>query len=230
MTSTLTSSVSMRDPQASALPSRVVEKIRNSRQTAYALAIRFNLLTAAETVVAGERLAALVRDGDNRIATGFAGTPIISDALTDSGHVDAAFDLLLEDGCPSWLYTVRMGATTMWERWDSMLPDGTINPGEMTSFNHYALGSVADWMHRVIGGIEAVEAGYRRVRFAPRPGPLTSAAARHDSPYGSITSDWSVTDGEFTLNVSLPVGSSGLVVLPDGTTHEVGHGEHAFTC
>lgn len=204
--------------------------LTNDGQTAYALAIRFGLLTEEETVVAGERLAALVREADNRIATGFAGTPIISDALTDSGHVEAAFDLLLEDGCPSWLYTVRMGATTMWERWDSMLPDGTINPGEMTSFNHYALGSVADWMHRAIGGIEAVEPGYRRVRLAPRPGPLTSATARHDGPYGRITSDWSVAGGEFTLHVALPVGSSGIVVLPDGQTHEVGHGEHTFTC
>lgn len=204
--------------------------LANDGQAAYALAIRFGLLTDEEALVAGERLATLVREADNRIATGFAGTPIISDALTDADQEGAAFDLLLEDGCPSWLYTVRMGATTMWERWDSMLPDGSINPGEMTSFNHYALGSVADWMHRVIGGIESLEPGYRRVRLAPRPGPLTSASARHDGPYGPITSAWDVVDGDFTLTAALPTGSSGLVVMPDGTTHEVGHGEYTFTC
>ena len=78
--------------------------------------------------------------------------------------------MLLEQSCPSWLYPVTMGATTIWERWDSMLPDGSLNPGEMTSFNHYALGAVADWMHRTIGGIAPLEPGYERVLIAPRPG------------------------------------------------------------
>ena len=87
-----------------------------------------------------------------------------------TGHLDDAYRLLLQRECPSWLYPVTMGATTIWERWDSMLPDGTINPGEMTSFNHYALGAVADWMHRTIGGIAPAEPGYAKVLVAPRPG------------------------------------------------------------
>ena len=95
----------------------------------------------------------LVAESGYRISTGFAGTPYICDALTGTGHLDDAYRLLLQRECPSWLYPVTMGATTVWERWDSMLPDGSINPGEMTSFNHYALGAVADWMHRTIGGI-----------------------------------------------------------------------------
>ena len=82
------------------------------------------------------------------MATGFAGTPFVLDALSRTGHVDTAYRMLMEKECPSWLYPITMGATTVWERWDSMLPDGSINPGEMTSFNHYALGAVADWMHR----------------------------------------------------------------------------------
>ena len=81
-----------------------------------------------------------------------------------TGHLDDAYQLLLQRECPSWLYSVTMGATTVWERWDSMLPDGTINPGEMTSFNHYALGAVADWMHRTIGGLSPARARLRKVR------------------------------------------------------------------
>ena len=119
---------------------------------------------------AGDRLAQLVTESGYRVSTGFAGTPYITDALTRTGHLDEAYRLLTERECPSWLYPVTMGATTIWERWDSMLPDGTINPGEMTSFNHYALGAVADWMHRTIGGLAPLEPGYAKVLVAPRPG------------------------------------------------------------
>ncbi len=109
-------------------------RMTSDAQTAYALAIAFDLIPdAARRAAAGERLAELVRDAENRIATGFVGTPLVSDALTQTGHLDKAYDLLLEQGCPSWLYQVVMGATTVWERWDSLLPDGNVNPGTMTS-------------------------------------------------------------------------------------------------
>ena len=119
------------------------------------------------------------RESGYRISTGFAGTPFVTDALTSTGHLDDAYRLLLERECPSWLYPVTMGATTVWERWDSMLPDGTINPGEMTSFNHYALGAVADWMHRTIGGLRArspdtPRSGSRPAPAAASPGPSTA--------------------------------------------------------
>ena len=136
----------------------------------YALALVFGLLDEDTAQLAGKRLAELVAESGYRIQTGFAGTPYVLDALSATGHLDEAYRLLLQRECPSWLYTVSMGATTIWERWDSMLPDGTINPGEMTSFNHYALGAVADWMHRYIGGIAPLEPGYSRVLIAPQPG------------------------------------------------------------
>src|SRR5699024_1249001 len=145
-------------------------RLTSDAQTAYALALAFELLPEDLRGPAGDRLAALVRKEGNRIATGFAGTPLVCDALTDTGHIETAYDLLMERECPSWLYTVLQGGTTIWERWDSMLPDGTVNPGDMTSFNHYALGAVADWMHRVVAGIDPLEPGYRRERFAARPG------------------------------------------------------------
>ena len=154
--------------------------------TAVALALRFDLLTPEQRDIAGRRLVALVQSADHRVATGFVGTPIICDALCDAGAFDTAYHLLTQRECPSWLYPVTMGATTIWERWDSMLPDGSINPGEMTSFNHYALGAVADWMHRTVAGLAPAEPGYRVLRVAPRPGGgLTHASARHETPYGS---------------------------------------------
>ena len=144
--------------------------VRSDTQTAYTLAIVFGLLDDRSRTAAGDRLVQLVRESGHHIATGFAGTAYVLDALTETGHLDDAYQLLLQRECPSWLYPVTMGATTIWERWDSILPDGTVNPGEMTSFNHYALGAVADWMHRTIGGVRLAAPGCRRVRIAPRPG------------------------------------------------------------
>ena len=197
-------------------------------QTAYALAIAFDLIPdAVRRDAAGERLAELVRDAQNRIATGFVGTPLVSDALTSTGHLDKAYDLLLEQECPSWLYQVVMGATTVWERWDSLLPDGDVNPGTMTSFNHYALGAVADWLHRVVGGLAPAEPGYRVVRFAPQPGGgLTSASARHLTPYGEASISWRAEDERLAVEVTVPVGATGVLELPGLPAETLGHGTH----
>jgi alpha-L-rhamnosidase len=183
--------------------------------TVYALAIVFGLLDAADEEAAGNRLAELVAESGHRISTGFAGTPFITDALTTTGHLEDAYTLLLQRECPSWLYPVTMGATTVWERWDSMLPDGSINPGEMTSFNHYALGAVADWMHRVIGGIAPLAPGYSKVLIAPQPGGgLTEVATALDTPHGRIAVRWTVAGDEFTLDADVPVGVEGVLRLP----------------
>ncbi len=197
-------------------------------QTALALAIRFELLRGDRRYEAGDALARLVRTGGYRVGAGFAGVNLLTDALTQTGHLDEAFGLLTERRSPSWLSMVDKGATTIWERWDSLLDDLTVNPGSMTSFNHYALGSIADWMHRVIGGIEAIDAGYRRVRVAPRPGALSRASARLESPYGPITTEWTMEEGDFSLLVHLPTGVTGTVDMPDGSCVEIGPGDHAF--
>ncbi len=146
-------------------------RLLSDAQTAYTLAIEFGLLTDPEQRQhAAERLHALVRAGGYHIGTGFVGTPLICDALCNTGAYADAYRLLLQRECPSWLYPVTMGATTIWERWDSMLPDGSVNPGEMTSFNHYALGAVADWLHRTVGGLAPAQPGYRQIAVRPRPG------------------------------------------------------------
>lgn len=193
--------------------------------TVYALAIVFGLLDAADEEFAGNRLAELTAEAGYRISTGFAGTPFITDALTRTGHVDAAYRLLLERECPSWLYPVTMGATTVWERWDSMLPDGTINPGQMTSFNHYALGAVADWMHRVVGGIAPLEPGYARVLVAPQPGGgLTEAETSLETPHGPVRVHWTVEGDALTVEAELPAGVEGVLRLPGRDDQAIGAG------
>ncbi len=200
-------------------------------QTAYSIAIAFDLIPDEQRRrAAGERLAELVTEADNRIATGFAGTNLVSDALTATGGLDAAYALLLEQEGPSWLYQVGMGATTIWERWDSMLPDGTVNPGTMTSFNHYAFGAVADWLHRVVAGIAAAAPGYRTIRFAPRPGgDFTSASAAHETPYGRASIAWRIVEGDLVVDVVVPTGADAIVDLPGLEPIAVGSGEHSFT-
>lgn len=206
-------------------------RMTSDAQTAYALAIVFGLYPDQELArKGGDRLAELVREGGNRIGTGFAGTPVISDALTAAGAVDTAYDLLLEKECPSWLYAVKQGGTTIWERWDSMLADGTVNQGEMTSFNHYALGAVADWMHRVVAGIAPLEPGYRRILFRPQPGGgLTSASARHETPYGTASISWRNADGGHSVSVEVPTGATARVELPGQEPREVGSGRFEYT-
>jgi alpha-L-rhamnosidase len=190
--------------------------VTSDSQTGYALAIVFGLLEEPAYTRAGERLADLVVGNGYRIATGFAGTPFILDALSITGHLDTAYRLLLERECPSWLYPVTMGATTIWERWDSMLPDGSINPGGMTGFNHYALGAVADWMHRVIGGIAPAEPGYRTVHIAPRPGcDITWARSSLTTATGELLVEWrAAATGQFDLDIIVPDGLTAIVDVP----------------
>ena len=185
-------------------------------ETAYAVALMFDLLpTAEQRQHAGDRLAELVRDSVYQIRTGFVGTPLICDALSSTGHFRTAYRLLRQQDCPSWLYPVTMDATTIWERWDSMLPDGSINPGEMTSFNHYALGAVADWMHRVVGGLAPTEPGYRHLTIAPRPGGgLTHCQTRLRTPYGLAECKWNIEDGTIDLYVTVPPNTRALVTVP----------------
>ncbi len=183
--------------------------------TVYALAIAFGILDAADEEFAGHRLAELAKVSGYRISTGFAGTPFICDALTKTGHIDEAYQLLMQRENPSWLYSVTMGATTIWERWDSMLPDGSINPGQMTSFNHYALGAVADWMHRVVGGISPLAPGYSEVLIAPQPGGgLTDVETSLETPHGRLAVHWSIAAGQLRVEASVPVGVRATVRLP----------------
>jgi alpha-L-rhamnosidase len=208
-------------------------RVAGETVTGYALAIAFGILDEDERAHAGDLLARLVAKAGYRISTGFAGTPLVTDALSSTGHLDEAYLLLMERNCPSFLYPVTMGATTIWERWDSVRPDGTINPSGMTSLNHYALGAVVDWMHRTIGGLTALDPGYTRMRIAPLVGGgLTSAELRHTIAAGEVAVSWVLEDQRMTLSVHVPEGATAAVALPlhpEGETHEVGAGEHRWS-
>ena len=179
-------------------------RIRSDAPAVYALGIVSGVLSEEDAAVAGTRLAEVLRDGGHRVLAGFAGTPYLCEALTRTGHLDDAYALLMNRSTPSWLGPVERGATTIWERWDSLLDDGSVNPGEMTSFNHYALGAVAAWMHRTIGGLAPEEPGWSRVRIDPRPGGgVTSAVTSFDSPHGLMGVAW-VADPELRVQVCVP--------------------------
>jgi alpha-L-rhamnosidase len=196
--------------------------------TAYALALTFGIVDEpALRTALGDRLAEVTRREAFHIATGFVGTPLILDALTDAGHLDAAARLLLQEESPSWLHPVTMGATTVWERWDSMLEDGSINPGEMTSFNHYAFGAVVDWLYRRLAGVTSTEPGYRRIRFSPvfLPG-IDHASARIDTVAGTVRAGWKRTDVGIEVSLEVPAHSLAVVDVPGLPATAVGSGRH----
>lgn len=205
-------------------------RMTSHSQTAYAIVICLGLFESDEQLAnAGRHLVELVQAGSHRIATGFVGTPLILDALTKVGAVDDAYKLLLNEECPSWMYAVNMGATTIWERWDSMLPDGTINPGEMTSFNHYAFGAVADWLHSTVAGLSAQDPGYRRIRVAPRPRfPIRDAGASHLTPFGKASVDWRIEADDLVVDALIPEGAIGVFDIEGLDTFERGPGMHSM--
>jgi alpha-L-rhamnosidase len=211
-------------------------------QTALALTIMFDLFkTPDQAKVAAARLGRAVKLANFKVATGFVGTPIVTHALSSVGLQDLAYRMLFERGCPSWLYPITMGATTIWERWNSMLPDGSINPGEMTSFNHYALGSIVQWLHEVVGGISPLEPGWKHSLIRPVPGgALTHAEVKHDTPYGMLSCKWSADAGKFRLLITVPPNTTAEVVMPNKQASptlgeeeegfEVGSGQYEFSC
>ena len=202
--------------------------------TAFAVALQFGLLPDEASVArARTRLLELVHADGYHAGTGFVGGRLICDALVGAGGLDAAYHLLTQTECPSWLFPATMGATTIWERWDSMLPDGRLNPGDMLSFNHYALASVADWMHRTVAGLAPLEPGYRRMLVAPRPGGgLTRASAAHETPFGRAEVAWSRAGGRLDVDVLVPVGVTATISLPDPAWQPVdaGSGRHHYSC
>jgi alpha-L-rhamnosidase len=202
-------------------------------QTGYGLTIMFGLTRDEdERQRMGDRLAYLVRGAGYRIGTGFVGTPLVAEALAVTGHLEVAGRLLTQTENPSWLYPVTMGATTIWERWDSMLEDGSINPGEMTSFNHYALGAIADWMHRSLAGLAPASPGYRNILVAPRPLPgFDFARTSHETPYGLASTGWTRTEhGMIEVEAVIPPNTAAEVWLPGSREFiRVGSGSHRWS-
>ncbi|MEW5290835.1 family 78 glycoside hydrolase catalytic domain [Erwinia papayae] len=205
-------------------------RVARESQTAYALIICFGLFVCdSQRDVAGQRLSELVRQADYHIATGFVGTPLILNALCLTGHADTAFRQLTEESCPSWLYPVKQGATTIWERWDSLLADGKVNSGQMTSFNHYALGAVGNWLYQYLAGLMPTAAGYKQVRFQPHFfSAIDWAKARYLSVHGEISVNWKRVGEGIEIHLQLPFGTSGELVIEDSTLPLSGPGDYHF--
>jgi alpha-L-rhamnosidase len=199
-------------------------------QANYARALAFRLAPDALRAKVAQRLVELIRAAKMHVGTGTFGTSILLPVLTDAGYADVAYELLLQDTPPSWFTMIDRGATTIWEMWDGIDENGKAH----FSQNHFALGSVISHFHTHIAGIRLDRnvPAYRRFRIAPVPGAdLTWAAARLESPYGPIESEWRIGAADrFELQVSVPPGTAADVELPDGTVEVAALGRARFCC
>jgi alpha-L-rhamnosidase len=201
-------------------------RVGESTQTAYALALQFDLLPENVRASAAKRLAQDVRERKH-LTTGFVGTPYLCHVLSRYGYLDEAYLLLNHEDYPSWLYPVKQGATTIWERWDGQKPDGSFQDVAMNSFNHYAYGAIGEWMYRVMAGLEIDESapGYKHILVQPQPGGgFTSAKASHETMYGHASSAWTLKDGAFELAVEIPANTRATVRLPGAQLASVTEG------
>jgi alpha-L-rhamnosidase len=199
-------------------------RLVSSSQTAYALALNFDMLPENMRAQAADRLAENIKSYKNHITTGFLGTPYLCHVLTKFGHNDLAYKLLLQDTYPSWLYEVKMGATTIWERWDGIKPDGTFQTPSMNSYNHYAYGAIGDWMYKNITGInpDATNPGYKKINISPKlGGDFTHAKASFESLYGTIESAWKKEGNNFVFDVVIPANTQADVTLPKSASTSV---------
>jgi len=212
-------------------------RVGENTQTAYTLALAFNLLPAEMRKEAAGRLADNRIPGDYEtkayhLTTGLMGTPLITFALSDGGEVDTAYKLLEQDTYPSWLWPITMGATTMWERWDAQKADGTMQDLNMNSFNHYARGAIGDWMYRVVAGIDLdpADPGYHHVLIRPQPGgQLLFVRAKLETGYGEIASSWEVTGDSLRVTVKVPPNTHATVRLPSALLSDVKEGSQSIT-
>lgn len=219
-----------------ALASEVKEAIREEyftktgrlalkNQTAYILALFMDLVPEGKKERVANDLRERLKIDKNYLKTGFIGTPYFCRALSESGCNDLAYTLLLNKDYPSWLYAVTMGATTIWERWNSVLPDGKISGIDMNSLNHYAYGSIVEWMYRYVAGINPVEEtpGFRHVKISPQPDyRLKYAKASYNSPVGLYESTWEITEeGGLKFKFTVPFNASATIVLPNAKLEKV---------
>ena len=191
-------------------------RMTSNTQTAYVLALDFGLLTDKMRPDAARRLAEDVVQM-RHLTTGFLGTPALTRTLSTTGHLTEAYSLLLNENYPSWLYPVKHGATTIWERWDGQKPDGTFQDRSMNSFNHYAYGAVGDWMYRVVAGLDMdpAQPGYRHLVIVPQPGGgFSFARASLATPYGDAASGWKLVGDTLQVSVRVPANSHATIHLP----------------
>src|ERR1017187_10044096 len=193
-------------------------------QTAYVLALNFDMLPDSLRPQAAKRLADNIKSYGNHLTTGFLGTPYLCHVLTRFGYTDMAYKLLLQDTYPSWLYPVKMGATTIWERWDGEKPDSTFETPSMNSFNHYSYGAIGDWMYRKMVGLDTYEdgVGYKHIKIQPHlGGGLTNASANLQTYYGMLSNSWKVEDDTILMDIEIPANTTATIFIPAAKADEV---------
>lgn len=199
-------------------------RLVSSTQTAYVLALQFDMLPENMRAQAAERLVANIKSYGNHLTTGFLGTPYLCDVLSRFGYVDMAYTLLLQETYPSWLYPVKMGATTIWERWNGIRTDGSFEPASMNSFNHYAYGAIGDWMYRVMVGIDTYEdgPGYQHIKIEPHiGGTFTNASASLKTYYGTVSSGWKLSADSVQIDAVIPPNTHATVIVPARSRNEI---------
>ena len=195
-------------------------------QTEYVLAVCFDLVEDKQR--AADNLAEMIRKNDGKLQTGFIGTPYLLHALSNYGHTDIAYDILLSEEYPSWLYSVNKGATTIWEHWDGIKQDGSFWSSDMNSYNHYSYGSVLDWLYSVSGGINPTEErpGYEAVIIEPKPNKrLGHLTVRLDTEHGTIISSWRYDGDVVRYEITTPVDAQ---IMIDGKIFTVKRGSYIF--
>jgi alpha-L-rhamnosidase len=200
-------------------------RVGTNSQTSYVLALMFNLLPENLREKSAGFLAEDIKSRENHLSTGFLGTVYLCHVLSANGYTDTAYDLLLQESYPSWLYPVKMGATTIWERWDGQKTDSTFQDPGMNSFNHYAYGAIGDWMYRVSAGIETRDPGYKHQIIQPHPSKkLSFSKASFESAYGLIASGWERKESSITVSVKIPANTTATIILPAGSASKVKEG------
>ncbi len=193
-------------------------RIQGNTQTVYVLALQFGLLTPDQQTLAVQHLVEDIKARGNRLSTGFLGVGYLLPVLSDHGQLDVAYSLLTQEEFPSWMYSIKHGATTIWERWDGWTEENGFQTPDMNSFNHYSLGSVGEWMFRYMAGLETdpQQPGFKHSIIRPQPGgKITSVKAGYESLYGSLRVEWKLAaDGEFRLTVHIPANTTATVYVP----------------
>ncbi|MFM8489724.1 MAG: alpha-L-rhamnosidase C-terminal domain-containing protein, partial [Bacteroidota bacterium] len=192
-------------------------RMASPTQTAYVLALQFDMLPEHMRPETARKLAENVKNYGTHLTTGFLGTPHLCHVLTRFGYNDLAYELLNQKSYPSWLYPVTKGATTIWERWDGIKPGGDFQSAGMNSFNHYAYGAIGDWMYRVMAGLDtdAGAPGYKALRIKPYPGGgFTNAEAILQTPYGRAASSWKMNNGKLSFRAEIPANTSATIYIP----------------
>jgi len=203
-------------------------RIKGETQTCYLLGLYFDLLPEDKRGPATRHLIEDLRERDWHLSTGFVGLSYLVPTLTQTGHLDIAYRLLNNDTFPSWGYSIKNGATTIWERWDGWTEEKGFQTPSMNSFNHYAFGSIGRWLFGTVAGIDTDGPGYKRIIIRPMPGgSLDYAKASYKSIYGKIVSDWRIKGSTFTLNVTIPANTTATIYVPAGDIESVAEGGQA---